>query len=585
VNIATLASLHDGMGVLRLPVSSGHRFSARVLLPSGEERSYELPVPSDTGVGVTVTMQDSLLLYRVIKGELARLPDDLYVFVHSAGRMMGVEYVDRLFKGQMDLTLFPEGIAHILLVDGQGVVYSERLFFVRKKERPRVEIVPDKSVYAARGQVMLDLDFAPPFREEKGTFSITVTDDSQVPVDSLEDNILTNLLLTSELKGYIHDPAYYFSESPEAGRDLDLVMMTHGWRRFDVATITRGERRPSPYPIERGQVISGKVNNFWGKKSKMANVILLSTSGIVQMGETDDAGNFLIDVAFPDSTQFVLQALSEKGRRSVSVSVDRDPFLPPCYTLPRALEVKPEEREIVSRQIGQNFYYENGQKVYILDEVTVVRKRQRKYHSFYDQQARFHADSATIAGMHAFGVPELIQQLFPGVLVERDENGEEYFSYYNRKLYIQANDFEESMDFVRTLHPDALLGISMLDERQGFMYFGTRAEGGALIISYKFGFVPLSPGRPNIVPFSLLGYQREARFYVPRYDVDSIRVAKNFDSRRTIYWNPVVTLVPGEEKKQLSFYTADTPGNYSVILEGITSAGRVCRERRRLIVK
>jgi hypothetical protein len=583
IMIAEISSRHDGMGVFRVPVTPGHRFSVLARLPGGEERYLDLPAPSATGVGLAVSTSDSLLTYQVIKGDEATLPPDLYVFIHAAGRVMGVEPVDRLFRGRVELAPFPEGIAHVLLVDGRGRVYSERLFFACKRERPRLTLSTDKAVYATRDRVTLDLALDPASR---GTFSVAVTDDSQVPVDSLEDNILSSLLLTSELKGYIHAPAYYFSGHPSAVQDLDLVMMTHGWRRFDLSRVLNEERPARPYPLERGQVVSGKVDNFWGKSSKMANVILLSTSGIVRTGETDDAGNFMIDVAFPDSTRFVLQALSERGRRAVSVTVDSDPFLPPRYALPRELEAARAEERFF-REHGLNYYYENGRKVFILDEVVVVsrRRQQPEYHSFYDRQARFHADSAAIAGARGFAVPEMLQQLFPGVLLERDEDGTEYFSYFNRRLHLLANDFEESVDFLRSLDPGALLGISMLDAQQSFMFFGERGAGGALIISYKFGYVPRSPGRPNIIPFMPAGYQKLAEFYVPRYDVDSIRRERRHDARRTIYWNPVVSLGPGAGGEQLSFYTADTPGTYSIILEGLTAEGRICRERHWLIVK
>jgi hypothetical protein len=81
----------------------------------------------------------------------------------------------------------------------------------------------------------------------------------------------------------------------------------------------------------------------------------------------------------------------------------------------------------------------------------------------------------------------------------------------------------------------------------------------------------------------MLGYQEAAQFYVPRYDVDSVRQARGHDARRTIYWNPAVTLSPGTPER-LAFYAADTPGRYSIVLEGITTGGRPCRERHQLIV-
>ncbi|MDR0766364.1 MAG: hypothetical protein LBF09_05455 [Odoribacteraceae bacterium] len=580
--IATFAPVHDGMGMFRLPVSPGHRYSVVTRLPTGEEQRQELPVPSRTGFGVTTaTVDDSVLVYRVIKGDEAVFPDDLHLFVHASGHVMGIEHVSRPFKGMMDLKQFPEGIAHVTLVDGKGRVYSERLVFARSTECPRARIVPDKSVYTTRERVTLDLDLP---AGEEGSFSLAVTDDSHVLVDTLEDNILSNLLLTSEVKGHVHAPAYYFSDAPGAREALDLVMMTHGWKRFDLPTILQEKKTERPYPIERGQVVSGRVDNFWGKRSRSANIILVSTSGITRTGETDDKGNFSIDVAYPDSTRFVLQALSEKGRRRVVAVIDEDAFLPPRYTLPGTPRVTREQEKMLTRERELNYYYENGERVYVLNEVVVSRRKRLKYNSFYDQQARHYADSAAIAAVWSFDAVQTIQHLFPGVMLERDENGDEYFSYINQRMYLLMNDFEESIDFLHMIHPEALLSISMLDGRQGTMYFGERASGGVINVSYKFGFIPSSPGRPNIVPFTLLGYQKAAEFYVPKYEVDSVRLTLEHDSRRTIYWNPAVKL-SGEKREKLSFYTADTPGSYSIVLEGITSGGRICRERHKLVVK
>lgn len=69
------------------------------------------------------------------------------------------------------------------------------------------------------------------------------------------------------------------------------------------------------YYMERGQAISGKVKNFWGKDASEANLILLSNTGLVQIVHADTNGRFMIDgIAFPDSTRFMLQGKSKRGR-------------------------------------------------------------------------------------------------------------------------------------------------------------------------------------------------------------------------------------------------------------------------------
>lgn len=585
VVIATIETQHDGMGCFRLPVNPGKSFYAIMKTDDGVEKRFELPTVSDDGWGITILGQDSMLHYRVIKAAHARLPEELYAIVHCRGMLLGSNRVNGLMKGSVDLNIVPEGVSHIALIDGKGNVYSQRLFFTKNKQRPGLTIKTNKPTYVSRELVEMEIDFEDAFKGYfEGNFSLSVTDDQKVVQDSLEDNILSNLLLTSDLKGYIDNPAYYFNDTlPEVDAHLDLVMMTHGWTRFDISKIAKGEFESMKYPLEIGQIVSGKVNNFWGKKSKGANIVLISNYGLCRMAETDAEGNFLIDgLAFHDSTSFLVQALNAKGRRGVTVKIDQDEFLPAIYDLPFNMQEKKKEDDFY-KKFGQDYYYENGQKVYVLDEVLVARRKVKKTYSFYDHMATHQLDSATIAENSMMDITVIIQQL-PGITFERDDNGEDCFKHFGRKVYVLVNDFEESMDQIRMIPVGALRNISFLDRMQGKIFFGERGENGVLIISAEPGWTPKPLGRPNVLPFHLLGYQVPAEFYVPKYDVDSVRKDNRYDERSTIYWQPIVKIEKDQPAK-VSFYTADTYGKYTVIVEGVTSTGVICRKRIPLIMK
>jgi hypothetical protein len=65
------------------------------------------------------------------------------------------------------------------------------------------------------------------------------TADGEFPGD---DNIVSRLLLTGEVRGYVHDPYYYFASPADSLINmLDLVMMTHGWRRIKWDALVRGQ--------------------------------------------------------------------------------------------------------------------------------------------------------------------------------------------------------------------------------------------------------------------------------------------------------------------------------------------------------
>ena len=593
-------SEHDGMGSFLLPVNAGYKYWARVRTADGREKLVDLPAGDETGWGVAVETDGGAVEYTVMRGERAETEEEMYAVVHSRGLVFDVRRVDGPTRGRIDASLLPEGISQVLLMDGEGRVHSQRRFFVRRASGNGAEARSDKSSYTARERVTLSLGLAGEVASA-GSFSLSVTDDGQVWQDPMEDNIVSNLLMTSYLRGYIKDPGYYFSDTTEeVARHLDLVMQTHGWTRFDPEKIARGEFPKERYEIELGQVISGQVTNFWGKESGGAEIVLLSNYGDYRMTETDTAGRFEVDdLVFRDSTLFFVQALKAgkersgkkgmkaiagRGRRNVEVAVDPERFLEPFYQLPNTMETKEEEDGVMDR-FSRDYYYVDGQRVYILEEVEVKRSKVKKSYSFYDHLALYQADSAKLADLPDGDFFQLVTWAIPGVTEKVGEDGELTLQYRGKDLYVLLNDLEEEMVFVRALRKEQVTSISLLEPLKGQLFFGEKGKDGVLLVTTNTNFIPPTPRqRPNVLPIRLLGYQIPEAFYVPRYDVDSVRRDNRYDERTTIYWNPVVKLEPGRET-EVSFYTADMPGTYTVVLEGVTRDGQVLRKRTRLTVE
>jgi hypothetical protein len=81
---------------------------------------------------------------------------------------------------------------------------------------------------------------------------------------------------------------------------------------------------------------------------------------------------------------------------------------------------------------------------------------------------------------------------------------------------------------------------------------GYQLDANALIVEYE-------------------GLQLQREFYSPVYETPATnnRVP---DFRNVLYWSPEI-YTDKNGKKQVTFYTADIPGTYGVVIQGITSTG------------
>lgn len=580
--VAYVQTVHKGMGAFNLTAEPGRHYYGLFSMEGGKQKRFDLPDAVASGIGLKLVINADMVGYVVMATDNFPEIENLYVLVHAKGVPVMCYPVQAGVKGRLRVEDLPEGILHFLLIDDKNNVYSERVCLIYKKERPEIVVTTTKPDYFIREQVELEVQvMADSLHSKRGSFSIAVTDDAQVEQDSLQGHILSYFLLSSDLKGYIEDPAFYFkNHRVTTMRLLDLLMLTQGWSRFKMPDVLQERYDTLNYYMERGQAISGKVKNFWGKDASEANLILLSNTGLVQIVHADTNGRFMIDgIAFPDSTRFMLQGKSKRGRRSVEVQVDQDHFMSPSVRIPFDPNEMAREDDFYKR-FTKDYYYENGVKVYILDEAIVKRKPVRKVYSFYDHVSDYALDSAKLASMHDWDMRRVLQEL-PGIEAYGDS-----VQRFGRTLLLVVNDFETDFEDVLLMKPEDLLSINYIRPPMSVNFWGNAGENGVIAITTNPNFVRREIPRPNMVNFSLLGYQKKAEFYTPRYDVDSIRLALQDtpDKRPTIYWNPGVC-TDKKGKARCTFTTSDSFGPYTVIMEGILEDGTICRGEKKIKLK
>ena len=576
--LTNFRSEHNGMGIFTMNPVDNETYYVTARTNDSITKRFDLPAIEPKGISIAMSHYKQEIRYEIQKTETTEWPQKLFLLAHTRGKLAILQPInpERTF-GKMNDSLFTEGITHFMLIDQQGNALSERLVFVPDHKPNQWQITADQPTYGKREKVSLQI--AAKDNEGnpvEGTFSVSITDRKSIQPDSLADNILSNLLLTSDLKGYVEDPAYYFlNQDARTLRSIDYLMMTHGWRRHKMENVLRTPSLNFTNYIEKGQTISGRIMGFFGANVKKGPICVLAPKyNIIATTETDEKGQFIVNTSFRDSTTFLVQARTKKGFAGVDILMD-----PPQY--PVATHKAPYFNgattfmEDYLMNTRDQYYMEGGMRVYNLKEVTVTAKRERpSSKSIYTGGINTYTveeDRLQGYGQTAFDAASRL----PSVTIT---NGSEIHIRNNSEPAIIVIDdivYEDASDILKDIQVSDMSSISLLRGADAVI-LGPRASGGAVVITLKD---PRNlPARPaqGIITYTPLGYSESVEFYHPTYETPEKKNAQRSDFRSTVYWNPELRL-DAEGKATIEYYTPDSTAPEDIIIEGVDKNGKVCR--------
>ena len=576
--LTNFRSEHNGMGIFTMNPVNNETYYVTVRTNDSITKRFDLPAIEPKGISIAMSHYKQEIRYEIQKTEATEWPQKLFLLAHTRGKLAILQPINpkRTF-GKMNDSLFTEGITHFMLIDEQGNALSERLIFVPDHKPNQWQITADQPTYGKREKVSLQIAAKDSEGNPvEGTFSVSITDRKSIQPDSLADNILSNLLLTSDLKGYVEDPAYYFlNQDARTLRSIDYLMMTHGWRRHKMENVLRTPSLNFTNYIEKGQTISGRIMGFFGANVKKGPICVLAPKyNIIATTETDEKGQFIVNTSFRDSTTFLVQARTKKGFAGVDILMD-----PPQY--PVATHKAPYFNgattfmEDYLMNTRDQYYMEGGMCVYNLKEVTVTAKRERpSSKSIYTGGINTYTveeDRLQGYGQTAFDAASRL----PSVTIT---NGSEIHIRNNSEPAIIVIDdivYEDASDILKDIQVSDMSSISLLRGADAVI-LGPRASGGAVVITLKD---PRNlPARPaqGIITYTPLGYSESVEFYHPTYDTPEKKNAQRSDFRSTVYWNPELRL-DAEGKATIEYYTPDSTAPEDIIIEGVDKNGKVCR--------
>ncbi|MDD3322730.1 MAG: hypothetical protein PHS59_14925 [Paludibacter sp.] len=636
--ITTFSSVYQGMGSFIL-YPDGQKYTAKIIAGK-DETKVDLPESLESGYTLQTDNLNSQYL-RVQLNKTADLPNDtLGVTFTCRGKVYAFEKFS-ITEGEPSLLTIlksnlPSGVIQITVFNKLGEILAERLAFINHDNT--LQIKSDiNATYAPLSPISID------FRVEdkqgnpvETTFSLSVRDKGTEIQTGYTDDINTNLLLSSELKGYIENPAYYFEKDDNKHKfALDLLMLTQGWRRYAWNQLAGIEPIEIKYGIEKSLIVEGQVLSVV-KRKEMENVeVTMWMLTPYQKGKciTDSQGNFnLVLNDFYGKTELNIETRKKSKLEEYRVLLDRV-FSPTPktivydeqnfnFTAPKSQILseetieKPIEKTKVYKPSEITVKSDSIAKTLSLREITVTEKKKwKREQEAISQASVIYNVSKEIEKLEDVGesepydVLDFIRQqhnlfICNSYLVKDTLNTVIYkvicqymskdviflinnsiarvtpFSDFTQEAFNNYNASSPANDFVNLCVSDLdIRTVESIVIAEDSKFALGYCQGCDRSKEYTIIYINTKKEGANrhkngIRKTSFEGYSNVREFFAPNYKDVVLPDEKDF--RRTLYWNPDVK-TDKEGKVSVSFYNNRNCKYISIFNEGITKNGIIVR--------
>lgn len=592
--VTTFETSDLGMGSFSLNPMKGKTYKAKTMFSDGREKILDLPKVEDEGYSLNIKITDTAnLVAKIAISETLIGKGSLYLLAQQNGQVYFTAKVSTA-KNFAIVNLpkheFPSGILTITLFNAENIPVAERLTFINNKYKLlSLEVDGLESTYNKKGNVKLNLTAKSGEIASMGSFSVAVTNETVVTPDVFnETNIFTDLLLKSDLKGYIEKPNYYFmDDSLKTQIALDHLLLTHGWRKIEWKTFLNNPLPTQTFKAETGLEISGSVTTFGGKPIPNAKITLLSSSPEIFAIDTltDGNGKFVFkNLNFPDSSKLVLQANNKKGKPDVLIKLDGVP-VKQSVNQQNIGEIEVNVNETLKTYLKKSEEYFNDlEKKGLFDKTIRLKKVE------ITTQKKTAAVTSNLNGSGRADTYISAKQMENSTDITSvlSRNG---MTIMNSKVYLYSylappRPMHIIIDGVKIMSDGGMNvldmnvieieSIEVLKSPSNTAIYGVFGGAGVLVITTKNGSnqPDYKIDKNGVITFSPKGYAVSRTFYAPRYNVNQHTTS---DLRTTVYWNPTI-LTDEDGQFKLDYFNGDEPGKYRIVIEGFDIDGNLARK-------
>ena len=626
----SVLTVHDGMGSFIItPKGAG---TVQFITPDGKSTRFSLPKPVRSGYSMIANACSDSLLQVNIWRTLDRKGEPVALTVTCRGDIIYFEEIKDSIDSNLniDCSSWPIGVCRMTLYDRNGMILSSRSLFHNNDEfrSPAIIANTDSMSRQVFGKEVLEFKLndkdGNPLRDR---FCLSVRDAADYG-GGQTDNLQTNLLLSSDLRGYIHDPAWYLDANDDEHREaLNLLTLVQGWERYEWQTMTGLKDFEEKHRIEEGLTMNGWIQSYH-KRKPVADIDIYATLvpdkktfwSIDKFKlRTDSTGYFGFDLSdFYGEGKFTINLMSTK--RNGQSKYERHKRI----TLERAERPAPRPFLKQEMDLNHNKLHMSGYKFdsmdddqpllismdqgIVLDAVDVEAEAGKRQFIDYDTFTSFDAEEDAEMELDMGEYTTNVEGYFldRGIRFGNEyidgvkdgdmyiENGVKPFFYvHNQKKLLDKKPFDNPMqidmidvksilvyDQPMTLHELTRLTPLLNDyhrkhiDTEWFQKVETSWDRYYLIdIQIKEDKNLLFYGEIRDMGRRVIkvqGYSRPVSFYSPQYPEGPIE--GNVDARRTLYWNPNV-ITDEEGHARVEFYNNSFTRRFTINAAGITASG------------
>ena len=587
-----IGTIHDGMGYFFLTPKNGLSYTAKWKDEKDVEHDTALPKIKNEGAVLQVTVSGTNRIFSVTCSPgMVAATDTVHligtIYQHTVFKIARATG-SALIKGTIPTTGLPSGIMTITLFDKTWNPLAERITYVNNNEysfQPEVEVQRWGLNKRARNEIKISVPDS-----LVANLSVSVTD-AAIGTDS-SNNIISHFMLSSELKGQVYNAAYYFSNNTDSiSRHLDLIMLTHGWRRFNWDNIVSSKIVPPLYQKDTSYItLSGKVLGVLpGQINRDASVILMVKQKdkegqmllvpVEPNGTFNDPSTIIFDTAqvyysFQKAKELEDATIQFMTGRLPAPSLNPSAFYKPFGLVP---DTTGNYRQFMLANEANSLA--EMMKVKTLENVTVKSKGKsptqlmdEKYSSgLFSGGDSYQFDLINDPfSSSAINIFTYLQGKVAGLQVNTSgPSPSMQWRGGSPQLYLDQTPVDAS--FISSLSVSDVAYIKVF--RPPFMGGFNGANGAIAIYTRRGNDTKSEPGK-GLASNKVSGYTPIKEFYSPNYATFNTRNEQR-DIRTTLYWNPSVITTPQKNQVIFSFYNNDVSSAFRVIIEGMTRDGKL----------